>query len=880
MKLESIRSLRGPNLWSDHTALEAAVLTAETVPPPDAFFRLCGAIPHDVQAQLFRDVGEPGALAFWPRVLEKLTLGLLQAAGCEVAYSRTVEVVRGREYRVVCEYAEETSGKRALQLALELIEAARASRPSDFAAEVHALRKLNEDVRLGPSTGSITRAAEARRIPVRRMTNGSLVQLGYGARARRIWAAETDRTSAVAESIAQDKELTKSLLSTIGIPVPQGLPALNAEQAWEIAQQIGLPVVVKPRKGNQGRGVSVRLATREAVMAAFEIAFSSDGEVIVERHLVGADFRLLVVGGRLVAAARREPPQVTGDGTRSIAELVAQENLDPRRGDDHSTSLSKLRLDEIGREMLAEQGLEVSSVPAKGQLVVLRRNANLSTGGSATDVTDSVHPDVARRAIEAAQMIGLDIAGIDVVALNIEEPLEKTGGGIVEVNAAPGLRMHLEPSHGKGRAVGAAIVDTMFAPGDDARIPIVAITGTNGKTTTTRCVAHLLRQRGLRVGMTCTDGIYIEGHRIDSGDCSGPKSARTVLAHPRVDAAVLETARGGMLREGLGFDLCDVAIVTNVGEGDHLGIGGIHSAEELAKVKSLPVRRVSERGCAVLNADDPLVVGMASLCRGTVIYFSRHAKSPRIVSHLAAGGKAVFVRDGYIVIANGNDERRVAHVEQIPLTHGGRIGFQVDNVLAAVAAGYWLGLPTDALRFGIQTFQSDLGTVPGRFNVLTHQGSTIILDYGHNSSALIALEEAIENMPHRRRKVVYTAAGDRRDEDIRRQAEIIGSFFDDIYIYEDQCTRGRAPGEVMRLMREGFDQAERQRRIIQKSGELASIAAAISSLEPGDLILCQVDQVELALAFVNRLFQQAAQRPKAPIAQFAAAALAAFGIIG
>ncbi|HEY4159684.1 MAG TPA: acetate--CoA ligase family protein, partial [Polyangiaceae bacterium] len=327
MKLESIRSLRGPNLWSDHTALEAAVLTAETVPATDAFFRLCGSMPHDVQAQLFRDVGEPGALAFWPRVLEKLTLGLLQAAGCEVAYSRTVEVVRGREYRVVCEYTEETSGKRALQLALELIEAARASRPSDFAAEVRALRKLNEDVRLGPSTGSITRAAEARRIPVRRMTNGSLVQLGYGARARRIWAAETDRTSAVAESIAQDKELTKSLLSTIGIPVPQGVPAFTAEQAWEIAQQIGLPVVVKPRKGNQGRGVSVRLTTREAVMAAFEIAFSSDGEVIVERHLEGADFRLLVVGGRLVAAARREPPQVTGDGTRSIAELVAQENL-------------------------------------------------------------------------------------------------------------------------------------------------------------------------------------------------------------------------------------------------------------------------------------------------------------------------------------------------------------------------------------------------------------------------------------------------------------------------------------------------------------------------------------------------------------------------
>jgi cyanophycin synthetase len=879
MNIESIRALSGPSLWTDQTVLEAIVVFDEAF-APEELHRLCSSLPHNIADELPRGLGACETAAEWAAMLAKLVVALQAAAGCAVSFWSTRELKFGSEYRVVTEYAEQPTGHRALELGVELFQAAREGRTLDLAAELVALRKLNEDVRLGPSTGCIVRAAIEHKIPVRRLT-GSLVQLGQGARQRRIWAAETDRTSAVAESIAQDKELTKSLLDSIGIPVPQGLPASSAEAAWSAAQAIGLPVVVKPRSGNQGRGVSVRLRSREAVMAAFEIAMAADGDVIVERHIEGADYRLLVIGGRLVAAARREPPQVIGDGRRTIAELVAEVNLDPRRGDDHATSLSKIRLDEIGREILAELGLTVDSVPSAGRSVVLRRNANLSTGGTAADVTDTVHPSVARIAVEAAQMVGLDIAGVDIVAHGIERPLEVTGGAIVEVNAAPGLRMHIEPSSGRGRPVGKAIIDAMFEAGDDARIPVVAVTGTNGKTTTTRCIAHLLQQRGLRVGMTCTDGIYVEGRRIDTGDCAGPKSARNVLAHPRVDAAVLETARGGLLREGLGFDWCDVAVVTNVGEGDHLGLGGIHSVEELARVKSIPVRRVSERGAAVLNADDPLVVAMAGLCRGAVIFFSRNADAPRIVSHRAAGGKAVTVRDGYIVICSGKDERRVAQVDQLPLTHGGRVGFQVDNLLAAVAAGFWLGLSVDALRFGVQTFSSDIGTTPGRFNVLVHRDATVILDYGHNASALLALNEAISRMPHRRRKVVYTAAGDRRDEDIHRQAEIIGSFFDDVYIYEDQCTRGRADGEILRLMREGFARAKRPpRRVLQKSGELPAIAAAISGLEPGDLLLCQVDQVEVALEFVKGLFRQAEARPVVPIAQFAAAALAALGIIG
>jgi cyanophycin synthetase len=838
MKIESVRSLRGTNLWSDRALLEAVAL-------------LDGA--QDLRDAL--------------RVAQH-ALALQVAVGSAVTFCDALPMPDNRA-RLLVQFTEEEVGKRALELAagtpLEL--------PIARLPQLAQLKALAEQVRLGPSTGAIVRAAERRGIPVRRLTEGSLVQFGFGSRRRRIWAAETDRTSAIAEAIAQDKELTKSLLDAVGVPVPEGRLARTADEAKAAARAIGFPVAVKPRKGNQGKGVSTGLATDDAVAAAFEIAVAYDGESIVERHLAGADYRLLVVGERLVAAARRDPPSIVGDGKSTIAELVALENQNPLRGDDHSTSLSKLRLDAIGLEHLAERGLTPESVPVLGERVGLRRNANLSTGGSATDVTDSVHPEVAARAIEAARMVGLDVAGIDIVAPNVEEPLESTRGAIVEVNAAPGLRMHLEPSSGQGRDVGEAIIASMFEPGDDARVPIVAVTGTNGKTTTTRCIAHILSRSGLRVGMTCTDGIYVEGRRIDTGDCSGPKSARAVLAHPRVDAAVLETARGGILREGLGFDLCDVAVVTNVGEGDHLGLNGIDDVASLAQVKSVPVRSVSSRGAAVLNADDPLVVAMAKHCRGTVVYFSRNPASPVLAAHRAAGGSSVTVVDGQLVVARGRHLTPIARVAQLPLTLGGRVGFQVDNLLASVAAAHWLGIPAEAIAQAVRSFTSDMGSAPGRFNVLSHHGSTIVLDYGHNASALIALHEALAKMPHKRRKVVYTAAGDRRDVDIRRQAELLAGFFHEIYIYEDQCTRGRDSGEIIALMREGITNAKQQPRVLQAPGEMAAIGAAIARLEPGDLLLCQVDQVEEALSFVTGMLKQAGSRPLTQLAANFAAAL-------
>src|ERR1017187_296687 len=857
MKSDNLRTLRGPNLWSDDTLLEAIMVVDAELMTPAMLGRLRSWLPKAL-AEMTQ--------AVWDRseaceshhgeacLIAELTAALQRLSGCDIGAPVVHELDGGTVFRILVQYQEEEVGRKAFALAVDLLAAVRTDRRVELEAAIKDLRRLNQSIRLGPSTGAIVRAAEARGIPSRRLTDGSLVMLGQGSRQRRIWASETDRTSAIAESIAQDKELTKSLLSAIGVPVPEGRPVANAEEAWTAAQEIGVPVVVKPRKGNQGRGVSVGLRTREAVMAAYTYAAAQEDEILVERHVEGCDFRLLVIGGRLISAARRECPTVVGDGQHTITELVEIANQDPLGGEDHATALSKLRLDAIGREMLAEQGMTVDTIPAAKQVVILRRNANLSTGGSAIDVTDEVHPLVAERAIDAAAMVGLDVAGIDIVASRIDQPLDITRGAIVEVNAAPGLRMHLEPSRGTPRPVGEAMVNSIFPHGDNGRIPIVAVTGTNGKTTTTRCVAHLLQRSGKRVGMTCTDGIYVETRRIDTGDCSGPKSARSILGNPRVDAAVLETARGGILREGLGFDWCDVAIVTNVGEGDHLGLGGIATVEELARVKAIPVRRVTAQGAAVLNADDPLVAEMAKLCRGSVIFFSRNPESQVLVSHRAKGGKAVTVREGAIVIATGRDERRVARLTDLPLTHGGRIAFQVENLLAAVAAGHALGISVDGIRTGIETFTSDLKTTPGRFNVINHRGSTVILDYGHNSSALLALNEAIEKMPHRRRKIVYTAAGDRRDGDIMRQATIIGDFFHEIYIYEDQCTRGRPDGEVMLLMREGFAQGagstRRDRVILQESGELAAIGAAISSLKPGDLLLCQVDQIELALDYV------------------------------
>ncbi len=856
MEVTRVRALRGANLWSHHTSIEAIVTCTPdecTISKLNGFeARLRDRFPQISPLQPHR-TNDAVSMAY---VLELAALGLQAQAGCPVTFSRTTQTFEPGVFQVVVEYTEEAVGRLAMKLAESLCQASLDDTPFDFAAALAELRELDEDVRLGPSTGSIVQAAVARNIPYRRLTDGSLVMFGWGSKQRHIQAAEIDRTSAIAEAIAQNKELTKTLLAAAGVPVPGGRTVEDADDGWAVACEIGLPVVVKPKDGNQGKGVTVNVTTKEQLVDAYNAAKEFRDNIMVERYIPGDDFRLLVVGGKLVAAARRDPPQVIGDGKHSVRELVEQVNLDPRRGSGHATSLTKIRFDDIALASLAGQGYNADSIPTKGKRVKLRNNANLSTGGSATDVTDDVHPEVAARAVAAAQMIGLDICGVDVVCESLLKPIEEQGGGIVEVNAAPGLRMHLSPSYGKGRAVGEAIISAMFADDEDGRIPVVAVTGTNGKTTTVRLIAHLFTQSGLRVGMTNTDGVYIEGQRIDTGDCAGPRSARNVLLHPDVDAAVFETARGGVLREGLAFDCCQVAVVTNIGTGDHLGLNYITTLEDLAVLKRVIVQNVADSGMAVLNAADPIVAAMAENCRGAVTYFAHDRKNPLMTTHRAQGHRAVYVDGDSIVAVEGKVQHKVL-LADIPITRNGSIGFQVDNVMAAIAAAWAVGTDWDDIRAGLKSFRSDTDNAPGRFNLFDYRGATVIADYGHNPDAIAALIQAVETMPAKRRSIVISGAGDRRDEDIRQQGTLAGTAFDNVLLYQDQCQRGREDGEVLKLLRDGLEGATRTSNIEEIRGEFVAIDRALSILTPGDLCLILVDQVDESLAYLGKRVAEA-----------------------
>jgi cyanophycin synthetase len=851
MEVSRIRALRGPNVWSRHTAIEAVVACNDAECSIDAIpafeTRLRARFP-DVGA--LRAIGHRGPIST-AHALQFSALGLQALAGCPVTFSRTEPTGEPGTFFVVVEYSEEAVGRLAFELARELCQATIDDTPFDLQAALARLRELDEDIRLGPSTGSIVQAALARGIPYRRLTEGSLVQFGWGSKQRRIQAAEIDRTSAIAESIAQDKDLTKRLLAAAGVPVPAGRSVRSLEDAIAAMRDIGGPVVVKPRDGSQGRGVAVNIETPEQLAPAYAAAEEISDDVLIEQFVPGHDFRLLVVGDRLIAAARRDPPYVIGDGEHTVRELVDRVNLDPRRGEGHATSLTKIRIDEIALARLALQDLTPDSVPARGVRVVMRNNANLSTGGTATDVTDEVHPEIAGRAVDAARVIGLDVCGVDIVCETVQRPLEEQGGCILEVNAAPGLRMHLTPSYGRGRPVGEAIIGTMFAPQEDGRIPVVAVTGTNGKTTTVRVIAHLLAASGKRVGMTNSDGVYIGADRIDTGDCSGPKSARNVLMHPEVDAAVLETARGGILREGLGFDRCSVAVVTNLGAGDHLGLNYIHTPEGIATVKRTIVQNVAPDGVAVLNAADPYVAAMADVCPGSVTYFAADRNHPVMAKHRALGRRVVYVEDDAIVAAQGGTEVRIG-LAGVPLTRSGTLPFQVENTMAAVGAAWALGLDWNVVRRALSKFVNDAQTAPGRFNVYDCRGATVIADYGHNADAIRALVRAVDAIPAKRRSVVISAAGDRRDEDIREQTRILGDAFDDVVLYEDACQRGRGDGEIIALLRAGLDGTRRARQVEEIRGEFLAIDRALGRLERGDLCLILVDQVEEALAHIGK----------------------------
>jgi cyanophycin synthetase len=721
MEFGRIRVLRGPNIWGACPVLEVELPRCDGAglhgTPAFAarllrwFHSLAGQDATGEVALFQGPLGLAHALSW-------LMIRLQAQAGSDVHLGLVDCCGDNSPVRVVVEYEEEELARACLESARRLCLAALSDQPLDVAAEMKNLRELALEVRLGPSTAAIVRAARQRGIPVRRLNTGSLVQLGHAARARRICTAETDHTSAVAETIAQDKQLTRLLLQRVGVPVPRGRSVTDAEDAWAAAQEVGLPVVVKPQHGNHGRGVTVRLWTRELVLLAYENARAEGQAVMVETYIEGADYRMLVVGDRLVAAARREPAHVVGDGRRAIADLVALVNQDPRRSDGHGTVLSIIRLDAIALAVLAEQGCTPESIPPSGQRVLIRRNANLSTGGTATDVTDLVHPSVAAHAVAATRAIGLDIAGVDVLATDISRPLEEQRGAVVEINAGPGLRMHLEPSQGLPRPVGEEIVDQLFPEGQTGRIPIIAITGVKGTTTTARLLAHLLARPGEVVGLACRDGLYIGGRRIAAHAASGQSRAGALLLNPWVSVAVLETALEGILREGLGFDHADVGVVTGTGRWSHLGLRDLGTAEDLARARRVLVGAVAPTGTAVLNAADPPVAGVGSSCPGSVLYFSHDPTLPALVAQQQRGGCWVSVRDGTVLLGVGGQEVRLAPLTCIRQAHGGRAPFQIDNVLAAVAAAWSLGRRPEEVRLALESFTGELRQVPARFEVL------------------------------------------------------------------------------------------------------------------------------------------------------------------
>ncbi|TAL52981.1 cyanophycin synthetase [Pandoraea sp.] len=705
-----VKSLRGPNIWTYRPVLEAWVDIGEledfpsnTI--PGFYERLSTWLPTLIEHRC--SIGERGGFlqrlreGTWPgHILEHVTLELQNLAGMPGGFGKARETSTRGVYKVIVRAWHEEVTRAALYAARDLVMAAIEDRSYDVDAAVTRLRDMTDSLCLGPSTACIVDAADDRDIPAIRLNEGNLVQLGYGARQRRIWTAETDRTSAIAESISRDKDLTKRLLSACGVPVPEGRLVESAEDAWDAAEDIGVPVVVKPCDANHGRGVFTNLRTRAEIEAAFAVAEEEGSGVLVERFVPGNEHRLLVVGRRVVAAARGEPVSVIGDGRSTIRELIEQQiNTDPRRGSLEDSPLNPVRLDSAARLEIARQGFEGDSVPPAGQSVLIQRNGNV-----AIDVTEQVHPSVAAHVALAARVVGLDIAGVDLVAEDISQPLEGQRGAIVEVNAGPGLLMHLKPAEGKPRPVGQAIIQHLFPPGDSGRIPVVGITGTRGKTLVARLVARLLQLNGQRVGLACSDGLFLGRRQIQQGNAAHWQGARKVLLNRAVEAAVCENGSRSILGEGLAYDRCQVGVITNLDPDAPLPEYSIHEPEQMANVLRTQVDVVLPDGVAVLNADDARVAEMASLCDGEVIFFSLVPASPTLAAHRAIGGRCVFARDGYLIMARGQDEMPLVELASVPVARPGQPRLQVENVLAAVGAAWALDVPAGLLRTGIETF--------------------------------------------------------------------------------------------------------------------------------------------------------------------------------
>lgn len=842
MQIISVRELRGPNIYSYRPVIKVRLdLGEQTETPsneiPGFVERLKETLPNLNEHHC--SLGYRGGFVerlhegtYLAHVFEHVTLELQAAAGYDVRFGKARASGTPGVYDVVLGYRSAAAAMEAIHQAEELINALVSGIPYDAAAAAKAVRSAGEADRLGPSTEALYQAACSRGIPVSRIGQENLLVLGWGHRQQRMWTTVSSKTGMLATDLACDKDLTKKILADGALPVPEGQVVETAKQAVQAMQEIGIPVVIKPLGGNQGKGVTLDIHKAEEAERAFTIAAEFDNRVVVEQFISGRQYRLCIVNGKLAAAAERIPAYVIGDGKSTIRQLVDQINADPQRGDGHEKPLTKIKIDSVAIINLSRQGLTPDSEPADGKIVYIRENANLSTGGTAVDVTDIVHPETVRMAERAAKLIGLDIAGVDIVATDITKSLRQ-GGAIIEVNAAPGIRMHHYPSAGKSRDVAAAIVDYLFPHGDQGRIPVISITGTNGKTTVTRMIGHIWEAAGYKIGMTTTDGIYINGECIMPGDTTGPASARIVLNDPCVEVAVLETARGGLLRGGLAFDYCDIGIVTNVTE-DHLGQDGIEDLNDLAHVKSLVLETVKPDGFAVINADDAYASTLAKRVRAEIMYFSLEPDNLIVRRHLGRGGKAVFVKEGMIYAAEGKAAKPLLSVASIPATLGGIAMHNLQNAVIAAAACYCLRLPISYICEGLMSFDEN----PGRFNLISLGNLCVCVDYGHNPAGYLATISTARRMGARRVVGVIAAPGDRRDDVVVNVGRIAGRGFDLIYIKEDEDLRGRQPGEIAALLKQGvIESGYPVEAVTLVLSEYAAVCTALSQAQPEDLIV-------------------------------------------
>lgn len=792
-------------------------------------------------------------------VIEHIALEIQTMAGMDVGFGRTRGYGEKGVYHVVFAYMEEKAGRYAAEAAVRIARALVDNVEYDISDDIQRMRELRESERLGPSTGSIIEEAESRGIPWIRLNKYSLCQLGYGKNQKRIQATVTSQTSSIAVDLASDKEDTKFLLEQAEIPVPKGDIIRTKEGLSEALERIGFPVVLKPVNGNHGRGITTNINNKKDALIAFEAAKEVSRSVIVEQYITGDDFRLLVIDYKLVAAAKRTPAGVTGNGKSSIQQLIDEVNSDPRRGYGHEKVLTQITIDSMTESILENHNLTLKSILPKGLWLNLKDTANLSTGGTSEDVTDIVHPYNIFMAERIARIIGLDICGIDVITKDISMALPESKGAILEVNAGPGFRMHLAPAVGLPRNVAANVVDMLYPPGIESRIPIVAVTGTNGKTTTTRLIAHIMRLKGFKVGYTTTDGVYIQNRLLMRGDCTGPASAEFVLKDPTVNFAVLETARGGLLRAGLGFHTCDVGIVTNVAP-DHLGLKGIHTIEQLARAKGVIPETVRAGGYAILNADDDLVYAMRKSVTANVALFSMDENNPRIKAICKVGGLSAVYENGYITICRGDWKMRITKAINVPLTFGGKATFMIQNILPAALTAYTQGLGLEDIKVALESFIPSPAQTPGRLNMFEFKNFNVLLDYAHNPAGLRALQNLLERMDGSPKVGIIAGIGDRRREDNNDIGKVAAEMFDEIIIRQDKHLRGKTGAEIIEMLLEGIKMVDKKKKVTIIQLEKEAIDFAIKNAKTGSLIIICSDVVPDALAQVTQFKEDEAKK--------------------